>query len=275
MTAAAEQELVSLREATDRWAPEDTVPGDGFDALLDGRRVLVTAVLERTAVCADPTGRQEKVLARWERVIVLDPRQLRWLPGPKSKFNTAGKPPDRAETNRRRQQSDSRAQADQRRERRRRRLTAPPPNKPPATVGESAPDSATTAAEAIPLPHSPAPLTVPPPPPSPPPAPRRPLSPRVLELTDLLERTWDVIAELEAELAPYRVELPRLARRFGVEVEEPEHHEKPRTAASVRGLVGQLLAAWSIGHDLGEELMDYRYEARRLALRLDDLLLAG
>ncbi len=269
MTLAAEQALVSLREATDRWAPEDTVPGDGFDALLDGRRVLVTAVLERTAVCADPTGRQEKVLARWERVIVLDLEQLRWLPGPKAKFNAAGRPPNQAETNRRRQQSDSRAEADQRRELRRRRSASAQPSSPPVAVGESAPAEAMPIE--VPLPHSP----VPPPVFPSPPAPRRPPSPRVLELTDLLERTWDVIAELEAELAPYRVELPRLASRFGVEVEEPERHEKPKAAASVRGLVGQLLAAWSIGHDLGEELMDCRYEARRLALRLNGLLLAG
>jgi len=47
---------------------EDEVLIDGFDAILDGTRVRITAVLERTCVCVDREGARR--LARKEDLVV-------------------------------------------------------------------------------------------------------------------------------------------------------------------------------------------------------------
>lgn len=88
-------ELVALSSIV---PPENHEVGGGFDAMIDGQRMRIRAVLERTAVVENP-GNGDRILVRKD-LIMVEPADVPFVPGnpaggvgPRQWRRLPGKPP--------------------------------------------------------------------------------------------------------------------------------------------------------------------------------------
>jgi hypothetical protein len=259
---ALRQELVPLDNELTK-APDGMEPSVPFHAWLDGQRVSVTAVLVRLSVIPDPSGWGDSRTIAHRRLLVAE-GSLTWRSGQGSGWWTRERTRATAvdERRQRREASDARARADQERVGKEKRPTrrAPVPKPDLRLVGETAAETATLS----PTPPEPAP----PPPPLAPESADPELATRGQDLMDLFHDSWVLVLELEEDLAPYREVLDRLARQRGLEPAAAPPEEKPAPATTGPELIEQVIDAQRIAHDLGVELVDSRFEVRRLVRRI-------